>query len=215
MRNISVAHVNYLVLQAMCRQCKTEVQANLTMPSSKSDTLVYAAECKKCGNTLAAAYKYSVVHMNNKKELGYVGLVGLEIKDVLPCNFKIQCEGCDSVSKLQHVQASLDSHAVCAKCGKAMKFTISKYQAVSSSWSGPDKNLISSKMRATANSNIKKDRTQKIKPGQPLPDNGTCKHYRKSYIRKGITKIDIDGLDSHAVEKHILAIYAMMMRKII
>jgi len=168
-------------LQAQCKQCKTELQANLTQPNAKSDTLVFASECIKCQNTLAAAYKYSALHINNKKDLGYIGIVGLEIKDVLPCNFKIQCGGCDSLAKMQHVQAALDSNALCSKCGKPMKFKISKYQLVNSTWDGTDKTWASSKMRSTAHANLKKDRLTKIKPGQPLPDYGTCKHYKKSF----------------------------------
>ncbi len=220
LKNISIAHVNYMVLQAMCRQCKTEVQANLTMPTAKSDTLVYASECTKCFNTLAAAYKFMPVHINNRKDLGYIGLVGLEIKDVLPCNFKIQCGGCDALSKLQNVQAALDSHGVCTKCGKATKLKINKYQVVNSTWEGTDKAWASSKMKATAHANMKKDRTQKIKAGQPLPDNGVCKHYRKSYINDSfcytlcriyLKNIGSDGSDSPAAAKHTHVINATTM----
>jgi len=180
MKTINVAWVGYLVLEAVCNQCKNEVQINLTPPTAKSDILVHASECSKCGNTLAGAYKFNAVHANNKKDLGYIGVIGFSIKDVLPCNFKLQCDGCDSVSKVQHVQASLDSIITCPKCGKLMRFKISKYQLLNSNWEGTDKVLINSKMKATANASLKKDRTQKIKAGQPLPDIGTCKHYRKS-----------------------------------
>eukprot|EP00826_Nyctotherus_ovalis_P010633 TRINITY_DN12794_c0_g2_i1.p1 TRINITY_DN12794_c0_g2~~TRINITY_DN12794_c0_g2_i1.p1 ORF type:complete len:181 (-),score=58.39 TRINITY_DN12794_c0_g2_i1:407-949(-) len=180
MRNISVAWVSYLVLEAVCSQCRGDIQLSLTPPSAKSDILVHASECPKCGNTLAGAYKFSAVHANNKKDLGYIGVIGFAIKDVLPCNFKLECDSCDSVSKVQHVQAALDSSIPCPKCGKQMKFKIAKYQLVNSNWEGMDKTLISSKMKTTANANLKKDRTQKIKPGQSLPDFGTCKHYKKS-----------------------------------
>lgn len=180
MKNISVAWINYLVVEANCNQCKNGLQVNLSPPTAKSDILAHASECSKCGNTIAGAYKFNPVHTNNKKDLGYIGVIGFNVRDVLPCNFKLECDSCDTVSKVQNVQASLDSNVTCSKCGKLMRFKISKYQLTNSNWEGTDKTLINSKIKATANASLKKNRTQKIKAGQPLPDTGTCKHYKKS-----------------------------------
>ncbi len=110
MRGISIGHVAYMVLQAACKQCHTEIQANLAPATAKTDTLTFASQCSKCGNMLAVAYKFAMIHVNNKKDLGYIGLVGLDIKDVLPCNFKVDCAACDTTCKMQGVQAILDSY---------------------------------------------------------------------------------------------------------
>ena len=68
----------------------------------------------------------------------------------------------------------------CLRCSKALSLRLTKYEVAAAFWEGKDRELMNSKLKKAANANIAKDRTRKLKTGFPLPNNGTCKHYKKS-----------------------------------
>jgi len=156
-------------LVIVCGRCKTQLQLKL------QDNNTYAQECDNCHNSNFITYRREHMH-ENSSIIGYIDIDGCIPFDLLDSPFKGTCLGCSgdiifksiAFSGFEYLQNCLNCHSKVSVSINSIKFH--KIRAVR-----PPSDIIIKKKKQ------KDPLLIGIKVGSPLPSNGTCKHYKKSF----------------------------------
>lgn len=157
-----------LCITIKCERCKDTMDiSNLRSNVSRSES------CKKCAMPLSVGYRRELMHTNSVRA-GYLDLEGCTVLDMLPSNFLPTCSECSTTHPapgLVSVRGE-SSMAICRECHRKMTFKIPEIKFL----------LISAAARANRAPVRKRPKDSLgITAGQPLPRNGRCTHYSKSY----------------------------------
>lgn len=175
MTGIELFQVSRLSISVKCNRCKEQTDFKDIAPSSQ-DTLHRRSEmCRKCSATLTVVYRPELMHINSVKA-GYLDVENCSITDLLPSTFQPTCSECSTTfpSPPGIVAARGDNKFTnCRSCHMKMNFVISeiKFLLVLTSAGQSSLPLRSKKPKEKLG----------ISAGTPLPNNGRCEHYSKSY----------------------------------
>ncbi|XP_072258137.1 uncharacterized protein [Pyxicephalus adspersus] len=160
-----------IVVSLLCSRC------NVTADLSLTGKQPCAAQCEKCNSRIAGTFHPSILHQYSSV-LGYVDIQGAAAKDlVLPeCTFMVGCLNCSHEESIQNLSFGLTKNLNCQNChSKLCIYTEAvRFQKVQRY---PSKAIGNKDQHGYGR---KKLRDPAIQSGKPLPDHGTCRHYRKS-----------------------------------
>ena len=123
--------------------------------------------------------KVNFLHQNNFINLGNLYLEGLVLINLSFFNCQLICSQCDNTVKVSNIISNKNYYSNCKDCGAQTIFAISSLK-LSFPEQAQLKNVLPSNLINLKR--IPKDKSQSFKIGQALPLNGTCSHYKKSYI---------------------------------
>ncbi|XP_068131925.1 uncharacterized protein [Hyperolius riggenbachi] len=160
-----------IVVSLRCSRC------NITADLSLTGKLPCTAQCDKCNSQISGTFYPSILHQYSTI-LGYVEFQGAAAKDlVLPeCTFMVGCLNCSHEEPVQNLSFGVTKDMNCLKCHSKLSILAeaARFQKVERF---PNKALGSKNQLLYGK---KKLRDPAIRSGKPLPDQGTCRHYRKS-----------------------------------
>ncbi|XP_069836362.1 uncharacterized protein [Dendropsophus ebraccatus] len=159
-----------IVVSLECSRCK--VIADLPLTGKQPCT----AQCEKCNSRISGIFHPSILHQYSTV-LGYVDIQGATARDMvlLECTFVISCLNCSHEEPVKSLSYGSTKDLNCIQCHSKLSIfsEASRFQKIQR-FPGKDSGNKDPSLRK------KTIRNPSIQPGKPLPDQGTCKHYRKS-----------------------------------
>lgn len=161
-----VAHRITVCLQ--CSRCK--VTADLTL----NGRTPCAAQCENCNASINAAFRPCMLH-HYSDVLGYLDLHNATPADLVlqDCELIVGCISCSQDGPLQDVLYGKTKEVNCEHCHSKLSILTesTRFQFIQprSNKTGP------------INLNYKTVRDPAVQKGKPLPEKGTCKHYKQSH----------------------------------
>ncbi|XP_020311682.1 uncharacterized protein si:dkey-24l11.2 [Oncorhynchus kisutch] len=158
----------------VCLQCsRCKVTADLTLNGRNPCT----AQCEKCNAGISAAFRPSILH-HYSDVLGYLDLgtaapVDLVLQD---CDFVIVCLNCSKEGPVKNLLYGQSKEFNCQHCHSKLSILVdsTRFQYIP-----PRKEKTGhSDSSLTYRRNI---RDPAIQMGKPLPEKGSCKHYKQSH----------------------------------
>eukprot|EP00727_Mastigamoeba_balamuthi_P014116 m51a1_g9327 putative ubiquitin (806) ;mRNA; f:4818-8686 len=152
-----------------CARCKQQAELCLTAAMARPH------ECPKCHFTYTATFRPEPMH-ESSSIVGYLDNDGCRPFDMMPCTYQALCLGCSAEAVFKSVAFETACNSICRECHGHMSFTVG---AVHLNAVRP--------LEATMSHERKKKKTPVdpreagIRVGRPLPEDGTCKHYKQSY----------------------------------
>ena len=163
--NISLYYITMLSLAVRCLRCKTEGEfRNLLSGGMAVNT------CLKCSAPMQVKFFHELGHASSNS-LGRLELEGCVSYDLLPSEFLLNCEGCDQGLTMRNVHVGSTSNN-CRKCHLEMSIFFSSVK------------LLQVRQTLALKQSKKKPRDREmtgISKGDPLPRNGICAHYKRSF----------------------------------
>ncbi|KAM4748944.1 protein KTI12 homolog [Rhinophrynus dorsalis] len=162
---------NRITVSLQCSRCK--MTADLSLSGKQPCT----AQCERCNSRISGTFQPSIMHPFSAV-MGYVNILGAAPKELIlqDCVFMIGCLTCSQEGPLQNLSYGIPKDLNCLHChSKLSIFTeAAKFQKVER-YPGKvnDKGLNQGRKKPL--------KDPSIQPGKPLPDQGTCRHYRKSF----------------------------------
>ncbi|XP_033633902.1 uncharacterized protein LOC117295389 [Asterias rubens] len=156
-----------------CTRCKSSCDV-ITPPRRLN-----SARCGKCHHQQLVTFRPSLIH-HFSSTLGFLDLEGCTTFDLLSteCIFAIGCLNCSEEAKIEGLQFGQIKAHWCEKCHAKMtvQMETAKFQRLQASDCLP-----ADKAHVIPVKSIRKQVHPDIHEGHPLPQNGTCKHYKKSF----------------------------------
>ncbi|EGD73905.1 hypothetical protein PTSG_05601 [Salpingoeca rosetta] len=181
--NIATLQANTLNLRMLCNRCATPFDASLSGVYESECSL--AKRCSKCKAVQRARFRPQIVHEGNKC-LGYVDTEECQVQDVPSVLFNGVCMGCSS-----HVEFKTPAvrarrcESTCFRCHQKLAveidvITTTFFTADGAKQRPPAPGSQMLEKGGPKRRNIIKS-SHVISAGQPLPSQGACQHFRKSY----------------------------------
>ncbi|VDP12998.1 unnamed protein product [Soboliphyme baturini] len=155
-----------------CTHCKTKLECLL------ADGVQFSTTCQKCHTEVLARFCACCIHRHSFL-LGYVAISGLAIFDlVLPnSSFKLSCFECGDEQRVTGFNVNHPESRWCSRCHAKINIQLAclKFKHANKA--------IDLERKPGEKSKVKQ-RTEQIivkEEGKPLPDFGTCSHYKKSF----------------------------------
>ncbi|XP_064474399.1 uncharacterized protein LOC135388648 [Ornithodoros turicata] len=172
--NVGTLECQQISIRIQCTRCKygTEV----TTPARRRNVVT----CGRCNKNVSAVFRSNMMHQFNSV-IGYMDLTDCSVLDlVLPqCVFEAACLGCDKEMKIDGIHIAQQKVTWCQSCNSKLTLLLEsvKFQNLLPAKSTDANGTFIIKAPKAA----KKVKDPAIQEGRPLPDDGTCKHYKKSY----------------------------------
>ncbi|KAL3865636.1 hypothetical protein ACJMK2_043007 [Sinanodonta woodiana] len=163
----------YIIIQ--CERCSNKTE--FSTPAGR----VNLVACVKCNSNMVALFRSALVHQFSSV-LGYLELQGCKAFDLVmqESAVKLGCLNCSQEVTLKSMAPGVLSEMWCHSCHDKMRVATDGVRFTN--LAPADVALDASKVHQIAVQ--KKQRLPKdpaIQEGRPLPDYGTCKHFKKSY----------------------------------
>lgn len=176
--NIGVLECSTLNLTVNCSRCKTanDIQGIVAGPYGRDGKAV-GVSCSQCNQTLVVAFRKNLIHSFNHCA-GYLDLEGCVPFDMMPSLFIPTCMNCSESfpQPLKGLQSGFSATVNCRVCHIRMTVRIPQCTfEVIDDYAIPADRLKKVHVRKRAKENLG------IKIGEPLPNEGTCRHYKKSH----------------------------------
>merc|ERR1712232_681860 len=175
--------VKVLRLQVVCIRCRKPSDLQ-SAPGSGTDPRTAQAECPVCKQALAVRVAPSIAH-GGCATISHVLGAGCQPIQLLRSDFEASCGACTEVSNVRNVGPGYRKKGECNACFSKMNISVEGADLLGQQvnhWRGIAE---VEGQRLTARRQLQEARQHErdlgIRAGQPLPDNGTCKHYSKSY----------------------------------
>ncbi|XP_071480408.1 uncharacterized protein [Diadema antillarum] len=154
-----------------CSRCKENINLDVTYGRA------LVVHCPKCQREQTVAYRPCIVHQFSPV-LGFLDLNECVPVDliVFESNFTVSCMMCSDETHVKGFQYGQARQVWCLKCHEKMSISVgsTKFQRLVASTPEGPKQVVSLKKQRRVNDPA-------IKEGSPLPANGACKHYKKSF----------------------------------
>lgn len=173
LHGIELLELTSLNVTVKCERCK-EIMDVERLRSGDENSTTKQVSCKKCANGMAVRFRADMIHANSVRA-GYLDLDGCAVVDMLPSQFQPSCSECSTTYPAPGVSAVRgdSAMAICRECHKRMSFRIQEVKFLQTS---------AAAIRASRTPGRKKQRENLgITAGTPLPNEGRCTHYKKSY----------------------------------
>jgi len=169
---VGTLKMKLISLTVQCERCKTRAELRINDKQTQSVT------CKKCNSVLASSYYAEIVHQYSPV-VGYLHLNGCRAFDLIlaESNIILNCLQCSKDNQMKGIAygRSKRDHW-CIFCHQKLDVQIEATRFVQLQSAGGG--AIKTKPVEPKKKNVK---DPNIRAGEPLPENGTCKHYKKSY----------------------------------
>ena len=174
MKNIAFIRIDILALEIGCVSCNHKMQIFLDSTIHKPKITL----CEKCQHAITVTRKHACAY----KGQFIAALASIDGAQVLHCNDMLStyatCMACLSETTVPSPKATaFKTDFVCHTCHEHMHV----------GWEVLIPRLVPANARPPQKKTSKKQRGPKVKAqgkfvkGQPLPDSGTCKHYKNSH----------------------------------
>lgn len=181
--SIKLGNIDFLECQSLnmvikCTRCKTynDLMNVASAPYGRESKPV-GVHCSKCNQTLAAAFRKDIIHASNDRA-GFLDLHGCTPFEMLAnCAFVPTCSNCSTTfpSSFRKMEVAKTLYENCRECHTRMTMYIPEFNFKYMS----DDGIGDERLKLRANKKVKKENLG-ITGGTPLPNDGTCSHYRKS-----------------------------------
>ncbi|KAH8763636.1 hypothetical protein F5883DRAFT_559320 [Diaporthe sp. PMI_573] len=166
---IELFQVSILALSVKCQRCKTISEIGGLKPNTPKTT----ESCRKCGTSFSLTFRPELVHAYSSRA-GFIDATGCTVADMLPSTFVPTCAKCSTPTTQGLVAVRGDTMTnVCRECHARFTFKIPEV-----------KFLVYSAGTSTLPPTTgprRRDEKLGLHAGEPLPNKGVCRHYRKSY----------------------------------
>ncbi|OAD71866.1 hypothetical protein PHYBLDRAFT_73488 [Phycomyces blakesleeanus NRRL 1555(-)] len=193
LENVSLFYCLSLHLIVKCARCKNTVEIENLMPEKVSlggrqEGKERWMTCTTCSSIIGAKFIGEFMH-ENARTVGCLQLAGCTPFDVLPSSFIGTCGKCmdDMRSPVRIAPNDQPASVHCFGCHAKMTIWLGDFKFAQVGLIGPDGSSNGTdRLRASEQQvmklKLKKTRVKEelLTIGQPLPDQGTCIHYRKS-----------------------------------
>ncbi|XP_076344195.1 uncharacterized protein LOC143244060 isoform X1 [Tachypleus tridentatus] len=172
--NVATLVCQKINITVQCSRCKT--QHEISTPARRNNVI----QCTKCHHMQEIAFRASLLHCFSPV-LGYLDLVGCKAVDLplMMCELTVCCLNCSKQMTMTGIHYGQSRNTWCHFCN--VKLTIFA-DTVKFSQLQLTENLDKGQtqlIRLQRKDKLIKDPA--IQDGKPLPENGTCKHYKKSF----------------------------------
>lgn len=169
LHGIELLQVTSLALSVKCQRCKTKNDIGGLQPNVAKTS----ESCRKCATAFSITFRPDLVHANSTRA-GFIDASGCTIVDMLPSSFLPTCGRCSTPPALSLVSVRGNTLTnVCHECHGRFTFKIPEVKfLVYTPGSG---------VLPPATGPRRRQERLGLHAGEPLPDRGTCQHYRKSY----------------------------------
>ncbi|KAI9487811.1 MAG: hypothetical protein EXX96DRAFT_473829, partial [Benjaminiella poitrasii] len=190
LENISLFRCALLHIMVKCARCKDTVEvenikpeeneATVSSSSSKRSQTERWMSCPTCSSVLGIKFHGELVHQG-ALSIGLVQLAGCTAYDLLPSAYIGTCGSCmaDMTSTIRLSPHDPPRTFNCYSCHVKMTCGLGDYRLVKIGSEGGER-LTASEDQVMKLKKKKKSREDHLTIGEPLPDQGTCSHYRKS-----------------------------------
>nr|XP_022331116.1 uncharacterized protein LOC111129179 [Crassostrea virginica] len=173
--NASTLTCTTLKIIIQCSRCKNKM--DISTPSGRPNL----ATCLKCSYPQILTFRSAIMHQFSSV-VGYLDLDGCIPFDLIlqDCIFKLGCFSCNKEMKAKSMAFGQLTYTWCSSCHSKMTVSAESVrftQLVPSEPETEDKGL----HKVPVLKPKKKMKEPEIQLGRPLPADGTCKHYKKSY----------------------------------
>ncbi|KAJ3354643.1 hypothetical protein HDU91_005752 [Kappamyces sp. JEL0680] len=182
LKGIAVISTDSLHVTVQCSRCKTHatlenVKAN---PTGALDWT--SLECPKCSNVVAANFRPDTIHAQNPR-MGFLDLVDCTIVEIAQGRYLATCAECSTIQSTSACFRSYSGNVSgmnCRNCHALLVFSASG--TTCKSYVTRVELSASTLAKIKAQKVLRKrEKREGISVGEPLPKNGTCAHYRRSY----------------------------------
>lgn len=166
-----------LRLSVRCDRCKHET--DFSTPPNRINSII----CGKCSNDQLVGFRPVLAHTYSST-FGYLDLEGCSVYDVIlqDCQMSIGCIMCSRDVLIKKFCPGVQTEIYCRGCHTKMKFACENVKINLLTAAGVDKAKFSGAVHQVASKLVRRvPNDPAIKEGKPLPDNGSCKHYKKSF----------------------------------
>lgn len=174
-------------LEVCCGRCNTRLVSGELPASVKQSPNPRELICSKCHAKSACSVHPRVVH-EHSNILGIVSCSNCHPVDILPCSVEIQCNRCSNNGAMKDsCHCGRWNDRLCRECHNrtAFFFEHSSFRELPSTGRSPkepgQKADMQVQLPALGSTDYLTRPDAKLKTGVPLPDQGTCKHYRHSH----------------------------------
>ncbi|CDR94809.1 CHY zinc finger domain containing protein, putative [Babesia bigemina] len=189
LEKVSVINVVSFVAQLACTRCEALFDATFAMGDKK--TAVVQRSCSNCSMAQRGEFQPQIAFGTQP----VIGRMSLEncvfragcrrheltaLQDLINGEFYLTCEACDTQCKVRDVQNGLRKRSSCRGCFASLTL---QFNTVEFGHEAPSPQAIAVKPKFVPPRapRPKAQQARGLKVGTPLPDNGACKHYRKSF----------------------------------
>lgn len=163
---VEILTISLLSITVKCERCRTFNDFSSLKPGIEQ-----SSHCKKCADPLVATFRPQLLHQHSTRA-GFIDVGGCKVQELLPSTFVPTCETCStSAPGLLSVRGDATTN-ICRECHTKFTFKL------------PDvKFLVVTPGQVLPPSTGPRRKTEKLglHAGTPLPNNGACQHYRRSY----------------------------------
>ncbi|XP_028813099.1 uncharacterized protein LOC114766504 [Denticeps clupeoides] len=158
-----------ITVSLQCSRCKVTSDLHL------SGRLACTAQCEKCSMGISAAFRPSMLH-HFSDVLGYLDLSGVVPVDLVlqDSELLVGCLNCSREDTLQSLSYGQNKETNCPHCHSRLSVLVesTRFQFIQPQ----------SKSHTGGSALYQqRERNPAIQGGKPLPDKGTCKHFRQSH----------------------------------
>ncbi|KAM9854872.1 uncharacterized protein ACBR49_003415 [Aulostomus maculatus] len=167
--NTATVAAQQVTVCLQCNRCK--VTADLMLTGRTPCT----AQCERCNASINAAFRPSMLH-HYSDVLGYLDLQNTVPTDLVlqGCDLIVGCLSCSQDSAVQNLFYGQTKEFNCENCHSKLSFLAesTRFQYIQ-----PRAN----KTGQSVSLHYKTVRDPAVQKGKPLPEKGTCKHYKQSH----------------------------------
>ncbi|UKK00800.2 hypothetical protein MACK_000874 [Theileria orientalis] len=174
MTKLSLGMIGTFSMDVVCLRCAHRLEVTLADLGEK--TIVYSRSCEKCAMSIRCEFTPSLF-FPSQLTFGRLSMLNLDFIDINHAEFKLTCEDCETQSKIREVKIGDKKSFICRGCFNKFLFAFDGVQF--GEQAAP---ALETVVKKVIKYETKKTPQPKgIKVGTPLPANGTCKHYKKSF----------------------------------
>ncbi|KAF3761993.1 hypothetical protein M406DRAFT_334032 [Cryphonectria parasitica EP155] len=169
LHGIELLQVSILSIGVKCDRCKTINEIGGLKPNTAKTN----ESCRKCATPFTVTFRPELVHASSTRA-GFLDATGCTVSDMLPSTFIPTCGKCSTPTAQGLVAVRGDTTTnVCRECHARFTFKIPEVKFLAYS---PGSGVLP----PTSGPRRRQEKLG-LHAGEPLPNKGACKHYRKSY----------------------------------
>jgi len=175
--SVSVVLAKFQVSCGRCRAAETMV-VSFSGTTPIEEIAGVGAVCVKCNLRMITRFQRKIAHCYDSG-VGVVECIECTLLDMLPSDYLISCLSCGAELKFRETNSGCPRNSVCRHCHSKLTISFS-----SITFTTPSASVAKTQIDDVKNiqcAAAKKKPSYLFKIGSPLPDYGTCKHYKKSF----------------------------------
>uniref|UniRef100_A0A3B0N522 CHY zinc finger containing protein, putative n=1 Tax=Theileria annulata TaxID=5874 RepID=A0A3B0N522_THEAN len=173
MIKLSLGRIGTFSMDIVCLRCTDRFEVTLADLGEK--TIIYSKNCQKCSVPIRCEFTPSLF-FPSQLTFGNLSLLNSDFIDLNHAEFKLTCEDCETQLRIREVKIGDKKSMNCRGCFTKFLFSFGNVQ-----FGRGEEPSRESSVKKVIKYERKTPTVKGIKVGTPLPANGTCKHYKKSF----------------------------------